>query len=233
MTEQKRSQLVELVYVTLTSWPCLGRAELVKQLPAQWCSFLTSAPCRALLGPEPLPLGDTCESEPHTPEDITNTLPAPTLCSNRAMTFPNSYLAGMAVFWYSGPALTGELGPLYLICWETNEDLDSALGERTRMWFSALALDHRSRCALWSQILSVCVGREYVVLWTGQTLSGDQLTLEFISFEKRSNSPCSSFFNCPCWRESRENHCIWMGKYVDAPYDKWKVNHRKWDSRGR
>lgn len=118
----------------------------------------------------------------------------------------------MAVFWYSGPALTGELGPLYLICWETNGDLDSALGERTRMWFSALALDHRSRCALWSQILGVCVGREYVVLWTGQTLSGDQLTLEFISFEKRSNSPCSSFSNCPFWRESRENHCIWMGK---------------------
>ncbi len=45
---------------------------MLKQLPAQWCSFLTSAPCGATLGPEPLPLGNTCESEPHTPKDITH-----------------------------------------------------------------------------------------------------------------------------------------------------------------
>lgn len=160
------------------------------------------------------------------------------------MTFPNSYLAetpppqpasvpGTAVFWNSAPALTRELGPLHLVCWEMNGDLDGALGECMRMWFSALALDHRSCCALWSQILSVCVGREYVVLWTGQTLSGDQLALEFISSETRSDSPRSSFFNCPYRQESRANLCVRMSKYVDAAYDKWKVNHRKWDPRGR
>lgn len=125
------------------------------------------------------------------------------------------------------------LGPLHLVCWETNGDLDGALGEHMRMWFLALALDHRSHCALWSQILSVCVGREYVVLWTGQTLSGDQLTQEFISSETRSDSPHSSFFNCPYWQELRANRCIRMSKYVDAAYDKWNVNHRKWDHRGR
>lgn len=115
------------------------------------------------------------------------------------------------------------LAHLHLVCWEANGDIDCALGEWMRMWVWALALDHRSRCALWSQILCVCVGREFVVLWMGQTLSEDQLTLEFISSETRSDSARLSFLNCLFWQESVniQTRC------VDAPYDKWKVNHRK------
>lgn len=100
---------------------------------------------------------------------------------------------GMTVFWNSASTLTEQLGPLHLICWETNGDLDRVLGERMRMW---LALDHRSCCVLWSQSFGVCVGKEFVVLRIGQTFSGDQLTLEFISFETRGeklDSPCASF----------------------------------------